>query len=98
MLHHIERPEKVFNEAARVAHGGAKIVIKDLLRQPAWKTSFLLGFSKHVLRYSQLQLQMYRESIDAALTMAEVRMALKKSKLAGASVRSFRGLDYVLET
>jgi ubiquinone/menaquinone biosynthesis C-methylase UbiE len=96
MLHHIEHPEKVFNETARVAHGGAKIVIKDLLRQPTWKTSFLLAFSQYVLGYSELQLQMYRESIDAGLTFDELRAALKNSKLRAAQVKSFRGLDYVV--
>jgi ubiquinone/menaquinone biosynthesis C-methylase UbiE len=97
MLHHMEKPELMFNEAARVTRGGGKVVIKDLLRQSALKTKFLLAFSKYVLRYSDLQLQMYRESIDAALTRDEVRRALTASKLCMAEVTAFRGLDFVVK-
>jgi len=98
VLHHMDRPEVMFNEAARVTRGGGKVVIKDLLRQPNLKTRFLLWFSKYVLRYSELQMQMYEESMDAALTFAEVREALRRSKLCMAKVSAFRGLDFVVES
>lgn len=95
-LHHLERPESMFNEVARVVRPGGQILIKDLRRQPSWKAGCLLAFSKYILRYSPLQLQMYRESMAAALTIDEVRTALKNSRLALAAVRGFRGLDYVI--
>ena len=65
-------------------------------RQPRWKAALLLFFSKHVLRYSPLQLHMYRESLAAALTFGEARAALARSRLALGAVRGFRGLDFVI--
>src|SRR5262249_45341063 len=96
-LHHLDCPEEMFNEAARVARPGGRVVIKDLRRQPGWKAALLLGFSRYVLGYNALQLQMYRESMAAGLTLAEVRTALARSRLANARVRGFRGLDFVIE-
>jgi ubiquinone/menaquinone biosynthesis C-methylase UbiE len=96
VLHHLAHPEAMFNEAARTTRGGGRIVIKDLLRQPAWKARLLLAFSRFALRYSFGQLRMYRESIDAGLTFQEIRAALKNSQLSMAQIRSFRGLDFVI--
>lgn len=95
-LHHVARPERMFDECARVLRGGGKAVIKDLRRQPAWKAALLLAFSRHVLRYDPEQLRMYRESIDAALTFEEARAALGRSKLSMATIRGFRGVDFVI--
>lgn len=95
-LHHLEHPHELFREAARVTRAGGRVIVKDLLRQPCWKAALLLAFSKYVLGYSPLQLQMYRESIDAALTFDELRLALERSPLAGAQVRGFRGLDFIV--
>ncbi len=97
MLHHLDQPELLFNEMARVTRGGGRILIKDLVRQANWKAAFLLMFSKYVLRYSELQLQMYRESMTAALTFSELRRALKNSRLNMADVSSFRGLDFIVK-
>ncbi len=96
MLHHIEHPEKMFNEAARVTRGGGRVLIKDLRRQSRWKASILLAFSKLVLRYSESQMKMYRESLGAALTEQEIRQALGHSRLSMARVTGFRGLDLVI--
>ena len=97
MLHHIEQPAELFNEFARVARGGGRIFVKDLLRQPRWKAAFLLAFSRLVLGYNGEQLKMYRESLASALTVAEVRQQLRASRLCMAEVRGFRGLDYVVQ-
>ncbi|MCK6471755.1 MAG: class I SAM-dependent methyltransferase [Planctomycetes bacterium] len=97
-LHHVARPERMFDECARVLRGGGKVVIKDLCRQPGWKAALLLAFSRHVLRYDAEQLRMYRESIDAALSFAEARAALKRSKLCMATIRGFRGVDFVIDS
>lgn len=96
VLHHLPRPETLFDEAARVAGNRGRVVIKDLRRVARLKAAVLLAFSKLVLRYSAAQMKMYRESIAAALTMAEVRASLQRSRLAGADVRGFRGLDFVI--
>lgn len=96
MMHHIEHPIDFLDEMARVTRGGGRIVIKDLLRQPRWKTRLLLAFSKFVLGYSEPQMNMYRESLDSAMTINEMRDVLAASKLSMASVRGFRGLDMVI--
>jgi ubiquinone/menaquinone biosynthesis C-methylase UbiE len=96
MLHHLARPAELFNEAARVTRGGGRVVIKDLLRQPRWKAGLLFFVSKYVLGHTACQMKMYEESMDAALTIAEVRAALKESKLNMARVETFRRLDFVI--
>jgi ubiquinone/menaquinone biosynthesis C-methylase UbiE len=97
MLHHLLHPEKMFDEATRVVRHGGRVLIKDLLRQTPWLMSLLLGFSRHVLRYSPLQMKMYRESLEAALTLDEIRTALKNSQLRAARIQVFRGLDFVID-
>ncbi len=96
MLHHIERPAAFFDEMARVTRGGGRIVIKDLVRQPAWKARMLLAFSRLALGYSGPQMRMYRESLASAMTAGEIRRALAGSQLSMAGVRGFRGLDVVI--
>lgn len=96
VLHHVDEPRLMFDEAARVARPGGQVLIKDLMRQHRWKRAFLLGFSRHVLRYSEQQLAMYGESMDAAFSRREVEAALRTSALTGGSVRTFRGLDVVV--
>jgi len=96
MLHHIERPAALFDELARVARGGGRIVVKDLVRQPRWKSRLLLAFSKLVLGYNAEQMKMYRESLASALTVRELRRELARSRLSMAGVSGFRGLDFVV--
>jgi ubiquinone biosynthesis O-methyltransferase len=98
VLHHIEKPESMFDESARVVRGGGKVMIKDLRRQSKYKAAILLAFSKYVLRYDERQMQMYRDSIHAALTPKEVRAALNRSRLSMAKLSGFRGLDFVIRT
>lgn len=95
-LHHLAQPQELFDEAARVVRRGGWVVIKDLRRQLGWKARLLLAFARHVMRYNSLELQMYRDSLAAALTIEEVRAALADSRLAGARVRRCRGLDFVI--
>jgi ubiquinone/menaquinone biosynthesis C-methylase UbiE len=96
MLHHIDAPRELFDEMARATRGGGRVLIKDLLRQPRWKAAGLMAFSKLVLGYSEAQLRMYRESMDSALSVTEVRKELRGSRLSMATVRGFRGLDFVI--
>lgn len=96
-LHHLPRPETLFDEAARVTRGGGRILIKDLLRPLRWKENLLLAFSSLFLGYTPEQLRLYRESLHAALNLQEVRAALKSSRLCMARVSGFRGLDFVIE-
>lgn len=96
VLHHLECPRAFFDEAARLVRPGGQVLIKDLLRPAPWKASLLLAFSKYVLRYDRFQLRMYRESLAAALTLEEMRAEVARSRLAGATVQMFRGLDVVI--
>jgi ubiquinone/menaquinone biosynthesis C-methylase UbiE len=96
MLHHMDEPGPVLDEMARVVRGGGRVIVKDLARQPLWKAKLLLAFSKLVLGYSPEQMRMYRESLDSALTLEDVRSLLPRTRLSMASVRGFRGLDFVI--
>ena len=97
-LHHIHQPVEMLDEMARVTRGGGRIFVKDLLRLSQLKTACVQAFSKYVLRYNALQLRMYRESIDAALTLEEVRAILKDSRLSMARLSVFRGVDFLVAT
>lgn len=96
-LHHLAQPEELLNESGRVARAGGRVVIKDLLRQPRWKARMLLAFSRLILCYTPCQLQMYGDSLMAGLTFEEVHALLQRSRLAQASVHTFRGLDFVID-
>jgi ubiquinone/menaquinone biosynthesis C-methylase UbiE len=96
MLHHMSAPEVLFDEMARVIRGGGRVLIKDLRRQPRWKARALLAFSRTVLGYNEEQLRMYADSLGSALTLAEVRMAMRRSRMCLGEVRGFRGLDFVI--
>jgi len=98
VLHHLANPVEMLNEAARVRRPGGRVLLKDLLRPPAWQFPLLLNFSRYILRYDTLQLQLYRESLYAALTLTEVRSVLAKSHLHTARLRRFRMLDYLIES
>jgi len=96
LLHHIEQPADLLDGLARVTRGGGRILVRDLIRQPRWKTLLLSAFTKLVLGYSKEQLQMYRESLASSLTVAELREALRGSRLCMASVRGMAGLELVI--
>jgi ubiquinone/menaquinone biosynthesis C-methylase UbiE len=96
LLHHLERPKNLFDEAARVIRKDGIVIIKDLLRLPVWQLRVIEGFSKYVLRYNAMQLRMCRESLNAALTLREVRLALVDSRLRDAQARAWRGFEMLI--
>lgn len=96
VLHHLERPEELFNEAARLVRPGGRVIIKDLRRPSAWAVSALAAFARHVLRYDEAQARMYRESLGAALSQNELRAGLKRSRLRHARVSVSFGLEFVV--
>ena len=95
-LHHIERPLDLLNEAGRVVRKGGRVVIKDLVRQSPWKASLRLAVEQYVLGNNQAQVQMSRESIRAAMTIAEVQAMLQESSLGPARVRRCWGPYYTI--
>lgn len=96
VLHHLETPEELFDEAARLVRPGGRVILKDLRRPPAWAVPALVAFARHVLRYDAAQARMYRESLGAALSLAELRAALGRSRLRHARVRGTFGLEFVV--
>lgn len=96
VLHHLERPEELFDEAARVVRPGGRVMIKDLRRPPAWAVPALASFAHRVLRYENAQARMYRESLHAALSLTELRVALRRSRLRHARARGTFGLEFVV--
>ncbi|MCW8132138.1 MAG: class I SAM-dependent methyltransferase [Planctomycetota bacterium] len=97
VLHHIDAPERMLAEAARVVRPGGRLIVKDLLRLSPWQAWPLRAFSRHVLRYDAEQMQLYEESLRAAFTLAELRVAVRKAGLSEARVRRFRVIDAVIE-
>lgn len=96
MLHHIERPEDLLDEAARVVRGGGKVIIKDIRRQPSWKVWLLAKFAQWALGHTSLQMRLYRESLAAALTINEARQAMRQSRLALGKVQSYGPCDLLI--
>jgi len=96
LLHHLDRPEGVFDEAARVTRKGGRIVFQDFLRPPRWKTGLLALCCRYLLGQSKPQVEMYRNSLAAALTLAEVQSALKNSRLARANLCALRGAEFAI--
>ncbi|MCK6474183.1 MAG: class I SAM-dependent methyltransferase [Planctomycetes bacterium] len=96
VLHHLEAPEELFDEAARLVKPGGCVMIKDLRRPPAWAVPALAGIARHVLRYDEAQVRMYRESLGAALSPAELRAALRRSRLRDVRVRETFGLEFLV--
>lgn len=96
VLHHLPAPRRLFDEAARVQAPGGQVVLKDLVRQSGWSAGLRLAFEKWVLGSNAAQLAMSRDSIAAALTLAEVRAELAASRLADARVRRCWGPYYLI--
>lgn len=86
-LHHLDEPLAMLNETARVVRPGGRVIIKDLVRQPRWKAALRLAFERYVLGNSAAQVQMSRESVEAALTLAEIRQLVRESRLVAARLR-----------
>jgi ubiquinone/menaquinone biosynthesis C-methylase UbiE len=95
-LHHVDRPVELLNEAARVVIAGGRVLIKDLVRQPPWKAALRLAVERYLLRNNPFQVQMSRESVRAALTVAEVQAIIRESSLGPARVRRGWGPYYTI--
>jgi ubiquinone/menaquinone biosynthesis C-methylase UbiE len=84
LLHHLPAPLALFNEISRVSKPGAAILLRDLRRPSRLEFPFHAGwFGRH---YSGVMSRLYRDSLRAAYTRAELEELLRRSKLAGARV------------
>jgi ubiquinone/menaquinone biosynthesis C-methylase UbiE len=72
IVHHIPDPRTVFAEIARVAAPGATIFVRDLLR-PADRETLQRLVETYAAGANEHQKKMFAESLNAALTVDEVR-------------------------
>ena len=86
LLHHLPGPLALLDEIARVSKPGGAILLRDLRRPSRLEFPLhALWFGRH---YSGVMSQLYRDSLRAAYTRAELEALLRRSKLTG--VRVFR--------
>ena len=84
LLHHLPAPLALFNEISRVSKPGGAILLRDLRRPSRLEFPFHAGwFGRH---YSGVMSRLYRDSLRAAYTRAELEELLRRSKLAGTRV------------
>lgn len=84
LLHHLPVPLALFNEISRVSKPGGAILLRDLRRPSRLEFPFHASwFGRH---YSGVMSRLYRDSLRAAYTRAELDDLLRRSKLAGARV------------
>jgi ubiquinone/menaquinone biosynthesis C-methylase UbiE len=81
LLHHLEKPQKLFSEIARLAKPDGAILIRDL-RRPS-RFAFPLHIRWHGRHYSGLMYKLYCESVRAAYTVEELEHLLRQSAITG---------------
>ena len=84
VLHHIGDPSRLFAEIRRIAKANAAILLRDL-RRPS-----RIGFPFHVRWYGRhyegLMYKLYRDSVRAAYTPAELSGMLRAAHISGARI------------
>ena len=84
LLHHLPAPLALLNEISRLVRPGGAILLRDLRRPSRLEFPLhALWFGRH---YSGVMSQLYRASLRAAYTRAELESLLRRSQLAGARV------------
>ena len=84
LLHHLPAPLALLNEISRVSKPGGALLLRDLRRPSRLEFPFhALWFGRH---YFGLMRQLYRDSLRASYTRAELEDLLHRSQLAGARV------------
>ena len=84
LLHHLPAPLALLNEISRLVRPGGAILLRDLRRPSRLEFPLhALWFGRH---YSGVMSQLYRDSLQAAYTRAELECLLRRSQLAGSRV------------
>ena len=92
VLHHFEEPRNLLAEMARVTKPGAAILLRDLRRPRRLAYPFHVRW--HGRRYSGEMRRLFRDSVRASYTLAELRQMAEYSALRG--VRVFkRGASHI---
>lgn len=81
VLHHLEEPSHLFPEIARLAKPGGAILVRDLRRPGRFVHPFHVRW--HGRHYSGAMRKLYRDSVRAAYTLAELQSLLDSSPLRG---------------
>jgi ubiquinone/menaquinone biosynthesis C-methylase UbiE len=84
VLHHLAEPQKLLSEMARLTAANGAILLRDL-RRPG-RLSFPLHVRWHGRNYSGEMRRLYRDSVRAAYTAAELERMLEASRIPGARV------------
>lgn len=85
LIHHIPDPIEVFREINRVAKLNAGILIRDLIRPESEEIlESLVG--KYATNCNEHQRKLFRDSLRASLTLAEVKELVRDSGLYGCIV------------
>lgn len=79
IVHHIPEPRTVFREMLRVLRPGGLLFVRDLLRPDDPETLNRL-VEQHAGEANDHQRQMFRDSLQAALTVEEVREILQECR------------------
>lgn len=90
-LHHLDEPQALLDEAARVARPGAPVFVRDLRRLRSWQARALMFGARVVLGYDGVQARISRESLAAALSLDEAARAAASSRLTAATARACEG-------
>jgi ubiquinone/menaquinone biosynthesis C-methylase UbiE len=85
LVHHIPDPRAVFIEIARIARPDAPILIRDLVR-PETHDALEQLLEAHATQWSPLQRTLFSDSLQAALTLEEVRKLLVECGLTDVNV------------
>lgn len=96
-LHHLDEPARLLDEAARVARPGAAVRVRDLRRLRAWQARALIASARVVLGYDSMQARIGRESLAAALSLAEAKRSAVSCRLANASARACEGWHLLIQ-
>lgn len=95
IVHHIPEPLDVFREAKRLVKSGGTIFFKDLLRPDSLEEVERL-VEKHAADGTPYQIELFRNSLCASLTLAEVRQIADEAGLESAEVRQSSDRHWVL--
>lgn len=85
ILHHIPEPQPFLAEAARVLRPGGALLVRDLYR-PADAAGTDALVALHAADATPYQRELFRASLCAALTPAELRAAADAAGLGGAEI------------
>ncbi len=81
VLHHLEEPERLLSEMARLAKPGGAILLRDLRRPGRFAHPFHVRW--HGRHYSGTMRKLFRDSVRAAYTLPELQLLLDTSPLRG---------------